>query len=248
MKKYLFLFFAVFYVSVVSAQTEIFVSSVGNDRAAGTFQKPFATLEKAVSEARKAKGEKTVFLRGGDYRLSSAIILTPADSNLTIRSYTGEKAVLKGSVELKKIRWEEYNNDIFKAKVNLSGFSDFICDMLFVDGEIRHQARFPNYDSAAVRFNGTSVDATSRERIRTWKNPSGGYLHAMHAHDWGDFHYRIAGVDSTGSLILEGGHQNNRQMGLHRENRMVENIFEELDAEGEWFYNADENLLYCYPL
>lgn len=47
---------------------------------------------------------------------------------------------------------------------------------------------------------------------------------------------------------MEGGWQNNRQLGIHPDNRMVENIFEELDAPGEWFYAADEQVLYYYPL
>ena len=47
---------------------------------------------------------------------------------------------------------------------------------------------------------------------------------------------------------MEGGWQNNRQSGLHPDNRMVENIFEELDAPGEWYYAAGEHTLYYYPL
>ena len=34
--------------------------------------------------------------------------------------------------------------------------------------------------------------------------PEGGYLHAMHKHDWGDFHYRITGKNEKGELQLEG--------------------------------------------
>jgi hypothetical protein len=120
-------------------------------------------------------------------------------------------------------------------------------DMLLVNGKIRHMARYPNFDSTAIRFNGTSADATSPERVMYWKNPSGGFLHAMHVSDWGDFHYRITGKDEKGELQLEGGWQNNRPYGLSPENRMVENIFEELDVPGEWFYDINEGVLYYYP-
>lgn len=57
----------------------------------------------------------------------------------------------------------------------------------------------------AVRFNGTSALATAPERVKKWKCPEGGYLHAMHKHDWGDFHYRITGKNEKGELQLEGG-------------------------------------------
>lgn len=59
--------------------------------------------------------------------------------------------------------------------------------MLLSNGNIRHMARYPNFDSTAVRFNGTSADATAPRRVKSWKHPEGGYLHAMHISDWGDF-------------------------------------------------------------
>lgn len=131
-----------------------------------------------------------------------------------------------------------------KAKID----GNPVMDMLVADGQLRHMARYPNFDEKAVRFNGTSAQATAPERVKKWKNPTGGYLHAMHNHDWGDFHYRITGKNKKGELEMEGGWQNNRQSGLHPDNRMVENIFEELDAPGEWYYAAGEHTLYYYPL
>ncbi|MDE6348286.1 MAG: peptide-binding protein, partial [Bacteroides sp.] len=130
-----------------------------------------------------------------------------------------------------------------KARVE----GELVMDMLVVNGQIRHMARYPNFDEKAVRFNGTSAQATAPARVRKWKNPAGGYVHAMHNSDWGDFHYRINGKDAKGNLHLEGGWQNNRPSGIHPDNRMVENIFEELDAPGEWYYAANEHTLYYYP-
>src|SRR5262249_53888648 len=45
----------------------------------------------------------------------------------------------------------------------------------------------------------------------------------------------------------EGGWQNNRRLGMHKEQRFVENIFEELDAPGEWFLDGNTSTLYFYP-
>ena len=47
--------------------------------------------------------------------------------------------------------------------------------------------------------------------------------------------------------LTRGGWQNNRKMGMHKDYRMVENIFEELDAAGEWYHNAKTNTLYYMP-
>lgn len=68
----------------------------------------------------------------------------------------------------------------------------------------------------------------------------------MHRHLWGDFHYIITGKDAAGDVTYEGGWQNNRKLGMHDKYRFVENIFEELDAPGEWFLNQKESKLYIY--
>lgn len=246
MRTHLFLLFAVCAVSL-SAQTAYFISPQGEDHNNGSMQAPVKTIEKARQMARQTQGETTLYLRGGEYRLTQPLLFTPEDGNaqkqLTLRAYPGEQPVLKGSIAL-TLDWKPYRDGIMQAKVK----QPVDIDMLVVDGNIRHLARYPNYDPDAVRFNGTSADATSPARVKKWKNPAGGYLHAMHVSDWGDFHYRITGKDKKGELTLEGGWQNNRQYGISHENRMVENIFEELDAPGEWYYDASKSILYYYPV
>lgn len=236
-----------FSAALLQAQTAFFVSADGKDSNKGTMKRPFRTIEKALEAARSEKGEITLYLREGVYRLSAPLTLTASDGNsekkLTLTSFPNEKATISGGVLL-NLDWQPYEKGIWQAKVN----QDVEIDMLLVNGEIRHMARYPNYDEQAVRFHGTSSQATAPERVKGWKHPETGFLHAMHNSDWGDFHYRIKGRKENGELILEGGWQNNRQSGLHPENRMVENIFEELDAPGEWFFDRKEKILYYYPL
>lgn len=236
-----------FSAALLQAQTAFFVSADGKDSNKGTMKRPFRTIEKALEAARNEKGEITLYLREGVYRLSAPLTLTASDGNsekkLTLTSFPNEKATISGGVLL-NLDWQPYERGIWQAKVN----QDVEIDMLLVHGEIRHMARYPNYDEQAVRFHGTSSQATAPERVKGWKHPETGFLHAMHNSDWGDFHYRIKGRKENGELILEGGWQNNRQSGLHPENRMVENIFEELDAPGEWFFDRNEKILYYYPL
>ena len=120
-------------------------------------------------------------------------------------------------------------------------------DQLFVNGKRQHMARYPNYDPDVLPLNGYAADAFSPERASRWKDPAGGYIHAMHSKHWGGYHYRITGKNADGSVAYEGGWQNNRQMGMHDEHRFVENIFEELDAPGEWFHDPKTCILYFYP-
>jgi hypothetical protein len=236
------------FFSPLYAQVQFYVSPAGSDSGNGSGQSPFRTVERALAEAYKTKGDVTVFLYGATYRLTSPLVFVPkgrgeVDESLTIRSCPGEKAVISGSIVLENLQWKPYKNGIMQTKLQRAP----VMDMLIVNGEIRHQARYPNYDPKAIRFNGMAADVIAPVRLKTWKNPVGGYFHVMHAHDWGDFHYRITGKDNEGQVVMDGGWQNNRQSGWHESNRMVENIFEELDAPCEWFYDATDSMLYYYP-
>jgi hypothetical protein len=149
---------------------------------------------------------------------------------------------VSGSVVL-NLKWTVYKNGIWQAKVG----KKLIFDELFVNGQLQHMARYPNYNPAARFLGGTAADAISKERVARWKSPEGGYVHALHPCEWGDVHYLIIGKDKKGDLILKGGWQNNRPMGMHKKYRFVENIFEELDTVNEWFYNKKTQILYYYP-
>lgn len=246
MKKNFFIILLLLVTGSLPAQVNYFVASTGDDTNDGSLKLPFQTIEKAQMEARKVSGNVTIYIREGKYHLVKPLLFTSADGKkdreLIICSYPGERVILTGSTTL-DLDWKSYKNGIMKSFIAVP-----VMDMLIADRTIRHMARYPNFDSTAVRFNGTSAEATSPVRIKKWKKFKGGYLHAMHVHDWGDFHYRIVGKDAEGNLKLEGGWQNNRQLGLHAENRMVENVFEELDVPGEWYYDTSERLLYYYPM
>lgn len=244
--KYFFVLFFSFVAFEAYSQVTYYISCEGSDSNPGTINSPFKTIERAIERSRNDT-EAILVLRKGTYRLSNPIVLTNQDGNkdkkLVIRSFSNEKVTIS-SGKILNLKWKNFRNGIMKAKVS----DNLVMDMLIIDGNIRHMARFPNFDDNALRFNGTSSEAMSPERIKKWKNPETGYLHAMHINDWGDFHYMIKGKDKDGKLIIEGGWQNNRKSGIHPENRMVENIFEELDAPGEWFFDSRDNMLYYYPI
>lgn len=229
------------------AQTSFYVATKGNDTSEGTKTKPFATINKAIAEARKISGNVDIYLKEGTFYLRNSIVFTTEDSRkenekLTIKNFDNQKVTISGSTVL-NLNWKPYKNGIWQAKVA----ENLIFDQLFVNGKIQPMARYPNFDSTAQYYNGSAADAISKERASLWKSPEGGYVHALHSSKWGDYHYLIKGKDKQGELVLEGGWQNNRQMGMHNELRFVENIFEELDTINEWFYNKKTKVLYYYP-
>ena len=83
---------------------------------------------------------------------------------------------------------------------------------------------------------------------RTWSNPVTGIVHAFQCGHWGNWQFQLSGRDSANRQLLfaYGGWQEARGCSAGAE-WYVENIFEELDAPGEWFYNEIEQKLYLYP-
>ncbi|MDX1326594.1 MAG: PDZ domain-containing protein [Arenibacter sp.] len=185
------------------------------------------------------QGSLTIHLREGEYRISSPIRIQPEHGPLKIVGEGVDKTIIKGSNVLVP-KWEKYNDNIWVAQLRKE--DNF--DQLFVDGKQQILARYPNYNEKGGHWQGHAADAISPERIKTWARPQGAIIHAMHSGEWGGFHYVATGIDENGELILSGGHQNNRPSDMHNKYRMVENVFEELDAPGEWFLDEDHKLFY----
>lgn len=227
---------------------DIYVSNDGNDQNDGSKDNPIATLQKAQTLARKKAGKEAIniYVEDGTYYLPETIVFTGEDSGsekhpIIYRAQNEGGVVLSGGVEL-DLKWDLYRNGIFMAKTP----KGLKIDQVFINGKNQRMARYPNYDPTKISepYQGYAADAFSSERAANWGDPTGGYIHALHSSRWGGYHYRITGKNSKGEVTYKGGWQNNRQMGMHKDFRMIENIFEELDAEGEWYHNDHTNTLY----
>ena len=231
---------------------DLYVSPAGSDAFVGTSQqKSVASLAKARDLARPYAGKTavTVHVADGVYYLPETLTFASQDSGseknpVVYKADNEGGAVLSGGSKL-ELEWQPYRDGIFQAKTP----QGIEIDQLFIDSKAQRMARYPNYDpkKKTAAYQGYSADAFSKERAANWADPTGGYIHAMHKSQWGGYHYRITGKDAEGEVTYEGGWQNNRQMGMHKSYRMVENIFEELDAAGEWFHNAKTSTLYYMP-
>lgn len=218
---------------------------------------PIHTISEALRQSRIHKAK--VIVHAGTYYLPATLVLTSEDSGLELSAADGEKVVISGASPV-SLNWEPYQGGIMQAKTKPGvGF-----DQLLVNGELQQMARHPNYDPIAIKpkrfgagangesdapkFNGSSRESTDAVRVGRWADPTGGYVHAIQGALWGSMHYRILSKNSDDTLELEGGWQNNRpDKGAHKDFRFVENIFEELDAPGEWFHDPKTNTLYFYP-
>jgi hypothetical protein len=230
---------------------DLHVATSGSDRNPGTSAKPFATLAAARDAARAFAGREpvTINVADGVYYLPDTLVLAPADSGrpgapVIYRAVNEGRAVISGGLKL-DLAWQPFRDGILKATTP----AGLAIDQLFINGDRQRMARYPDYDAAkpTSAYQGFAADAFAPDRAARWVDPAGGYIHAMHKYRWGGYHYRITGKNPDGSVAYEGGWQNNRQMGMHKDFRMVENIFEELDAPGEWFHDAKSGTLYFLP-
>lgn len=240
----------------------IYVSTRGNDKWNGSEKKPVVSLVRAQELAR-AYGRDTsveIVFEDGIYYLPGTVQFTGQDSKdypatVTLRARHEGKAVISGGQQI-RLDWKQEAGNIYVASVP----AGMDIDQLYVAGLRQPMARFPNaqpgkqrnvYDTWVLDHQAqpnSEMDPLQPERIALWKNPEGGYVHAMHTALWGDMHWEIKGKNEDGTLQLEGGWQNNRPSGMHPLYRFVENIKEELDVPGEWYYDRSESKLYYMPL
>lgn len=231
---------------VFSQSITFYVSSHGSDQYSGSLSKPFLTPEQALqSAALQNQKDVKIVIREGIYHLKNTIQLDAAQihfKSLLIQAFQNEKVVWSGASAIHPV-WKKWKPGIWKSNI----VSNEKIDRLYLNGKSLPMARYPDYDKEAGVFFGSSEKALDSSRIANWKNPAGGFIHALHSGEWGGLHFLIKQKTPENKLIYEGGWQNNRPSPMHKKFRFVENIFEELDAPGEWYYQMNEQALYLIP-
>ncbi|MCX7015074.1 MAG: PDZ domain-containing protein [Candidatus Sumerlaeota bacterium] len=252
------------------ASVTFHVAPGGDDANPGTIEKPFATLPRARDAVRKTPKDRpiTVYLRAGKHRLARPLVFGPENSGseaapVVYSSYPGEEAIVVGSCEL-KLQWERHSETTLKAQVPAG--LDF--DQLWINGRKMIRCRYPNYDPGDGFYGGsireqtpeTSADAISPERLKGYADPVGAYVHGMMSLGWSTLHFQITKKAADGVYTFEcdkdpnvvGGYQSKgramRSYDRLAPGRMfIENVFEELDAPGEWFLDRKSDTLYFIP-
>lgn len=111
--------------TVPTGQAAYFVAPTGNDSNPGTLDEPFATISKARDVVRTINtamtGDVYVYLRGGNYGITSPIAFTAQDSGtgghrVYYQAYPGEVPVLNGATQVSG--WTLSSGSIYKAPLN----------------------------------------------------------------------------------------------------------------------------------
>jgi len=228
---------------------------------------PFATLARARDEVRAKKATSdlpqgaTVYVHGGVYRLSEPLVLGPADSGrpgspIVYAAAPGEKVRLRGSVVLKG--WQPLRGRIWQTTVpaELRAVQFW---QLFYRGQRQVLARTPNVDPQHPRSGGFSYAGGEEEKgspdaltydpahldPARWSRPTEGRVHVWPWRNWNHDICPIKSIDLEHHVIALA--QPARYMVIKGNRFFLDNLREELDAPGEWYFDRSTGQLYFWP-
>ena len=127
-----------------------YVDVKGDDRNAGTIEKPFRTLGKALAVCAQSKDDDlTINLRGGIHYLDRTIVLGPtrSGSSLTIQAFEKERVAISGGRPL-ECRWQPFRDGIYVCDLPEAGAGTLDFTQMFAGGKRQIRARFPNRDDS----------------------------------------------------------------------------------------------------
>ena len=246
---------------------DLFVSPTGDDAAAGTETAPLKTVAAAKEKLKTLKGavgeDETVrvWLRGGRYEFTETLFFTVDDlPNVTYAAYNGEEVVFSGAQEIAGFT-EETVNGVKVFTKTLDGTDPTAFKSLFNGTEQLSVPRYPAEGYFIVNklcpeddlwtAENTPWNFTLGQRsfcadpadLTEFTNPTDVQVRVLHY--WHDELMYLTDVDyATGKLSLSRP----SAMLIQTIDRFYfENVFEALDAPGEWYLDRVTNKLYYVP-
>lgn len=131
--------------------------------------------------------------------------------------------------------------------ITAQGATDANTPRLFTDAD--RDMAYPGAPPEGIIYDASTFTA------KQWKKPEEAVIHIFQSHYWGNLQFKLIGRDDTNKALWfgEGGAQIGAKwhetpcMVDARSRYFVENVFEELDAPGEWYYDKDTRTLYYMP-
>lgn len=255
-----------------NAIAQIYVSWHGSDAQAGTKARPVLTLQRAI-ELSRAEHVSRIVLRGGIYRLTAPLRLTPDDSGspgheLTIAAAAGEHPVVSGAIRIGGWHETDTARNLWEATVP-TGVSN--SRQLYINGvrAARARGRMP----VALTETGTGYVAAGAV-MAAWRNPSdiefvytgGNSLWSEKSEGLGAWTeprcpvQSIQGTtitmaepcwdNSTKRVMLPNGERTANLVGpmsVGKRPEYVENAFELLGTPGQWYFDRPAHRIYYVP-
>jgi hypothetical protein len=193
-------------------------------------------------------GDIVVYLRGGVYSLTSTFTLSDQDSgfnsyNVQYLSYPGETPVLSGGQAITGWVLHDSAKNIYKAHVGTS----LDTRQLYVNGVRAIRARGEMNPAGFTKTStGYSLPTSGLyANMASWGNPAS--IELVDLVEWRSYRCGISSITGS-SVTMKTLCWNNSQryqpMGAPD---WVENAYELLDAEGEWYLNRSDGYIYYKP-
>lgn len=220
-----------------SFSTTYYISNAGNDANAGTSSAtPWRTIAKLNSRISTLKPGDNVVFRRGDY-FTGEIILTvdgQAGSPITFGAYgSGAKPIIAGMYEIKN--WVKYSGNIWYASAPSP------VRYFYANGKFMTLARYPNSGFLLVSTGGTTK--ISSKDITQANNYWAGANIRMRTTKWTWEHKEIASSTSGGELTFVAANKYTPDPGY---GFYLDNKFQELDMETEWYYDASAKRIFFW--
>ena len=232
---------------------DYYVSPTGDDVSGlGTESAPWKSLKKARDQVRTITTlteDMNIILKEGVYELDSTLTLNSSDSGrngftITYKAATGESPVISGGSVISN--WSDTNGDgIWQASVPASSNSR----QLYVNGQRATRAR--SIDGTGWSRNGSTGKYYAPSSANAWTNQSD--IEIITAYRWKMNRGPISSI-SGGQATMKQAYWDLAKIGPYAildgtatHVDWVENAFELLDSEGEWYLNRSTNTLYYKP-
>lgn len=238
-------------------------TNTGNDTNPGSFDLPFKTIYKAkdfLTTFDKTNRNIYIFLRGGTYNVDKTLEFDLSDSayengSITYSSYPGETALLSGGYQVPQSSntWSAFDStkNIYRANV---GQLPNYPKQLYINDEPAIRARTEynpswlnkaandiTFDNSQASLNTTdskdSVDLVTNWRWRQNRCTTNDIVNSSLVFD--ALCYEQLYIFPENSFL---------DPGTVYPNYYLENAYNFLDAENEWYYNKTDGYLYYKPV
>ncbi|MEU4745234.1 right-handed parallel beta-helix repeat-containing protein, partial [Actinosynnema sp. NPDC023658] len=256
-----------------ATQATYYVAPDGNDANPGTITAPFRTVPRARDAVRTVNanmsGDIYVYLRGGNYPVSSTVDFTASDSGtngfrVVYSAYQNEKPVLNGGVQV--TGWTQHSGNIWKAPLTRANKlrALYVNDKraFMATKTINSQGCYGTYNVTAgqapwalesgsqcdgAKYSTGDLPAITRnaedieiETATTWTTAIAGVRQVTTSSDGAS---RVALFQQPGAAIAQGAFNGNFQAGgTHK----FMNAYEFLDSPGEFYFDKSSQTVYYY--
>ena len=226
---------------------EFYVSTVGNDSNDGSAGSPFKTIEKAKQTVRayndNMTGDIVVNIAAGTYYLDSKLYFTTEDSasngySIIYKGADSENTVLSGGREITDWKLYDKSKNIWYADAK-----NIKSRQLFINGERRWRASTTNSPKLANEKGTGNYIIESNNTLSNIKNIND--VEIIWKLSFSDYRMPIKGLEGD-KIIMPKANDTYQQSASYPIMRL-ENAYEWLDEQGEWYLNTSENKVYYMP-